>query len=212
VTPGDSQPHLVGVIIGLAVVVSVVWTVWWMLHPPTTTAERAARETERDVEDIVGSIIVVFAPEIHSEHMMAFAARLAQRERATLLAAYIVEVPFSLPVNAEMEAERRVGLGVLATAEAIARQRNVEIETEVIGARQVSQGVLDLAKKRDAHLIVVGAYREGKYSGAPLGRAIEEIAGRAQCDVLIGVQGHAGKILSQKSPISPKATVEEVTY
>jgi len=42
----------------------------------------------------------------------------------------------TLPVGAEMEVERREALGVLATAEAIARQRNVEIETEVIPARQ----------------------------------------------------------------------------
>jgi len=121
-------------------------------------------------------------------------------------------VPLTLPVGAEMEVERRAALGVLATAEAIARQRNVEIETEVIPARQVSQGVLDLAKKRDAHLIVVGAYREGKYSGAPLGRAIEQIAANAACDVIIGVQGHKGKILAQKSPSMPKVNVEEVTY
>jgi nucleotide-binding universal stress UspA family protein len=212
VTPGDSQPHLIGLLLGLFVVVAIASTVYWMLHPPTTVAERAARETERDIEDIVGSIIVVFSSDIHSEHMMALAARLAQKERAQLLAAYIIEVPLTLPVGAEMEVERRAALGVLATAEAIARQRNVEIETEVIPARQVSQGVLDLAKKRDAHLIVVGAYREGKYSGAPLGRAIEQIAANAACDVIIGVQGHKGKILAQKSPSMPKVNVEEVTY
>ena len=211
-TPGDAHPHLIGLLLGLFVVVATASTVWWMLHPPTTSAEKAARETERDVEDIVGSIIVVFSSDIHSEHMMALAARLAQRERAQLLAAYIIEVPLTLPVGAEMEVERREALGVLATAEAIARQRNVEIETRVIPARQVSQGVLDLAKKRDAHLIVAGAYREGKYTGAPLGRAIEEIAARAACDVLIGVQGHKGKILAQKAPVAPKASVEEVTY
>ena len=211
-TPGDSQPHLIGLLLGLFVVVAIASTVYWMLHPPTTTAEKAARETEREVEDIVGSIIVVFSSDIHSEHMMALAARLAQKERAQLLAAYIIEVPLTLPVGAEMEVERRAALGVLATAEAIARQRNVEIETEVIPARQVSQGVLDLAKKRDAHLIVVGAYREGKYSGAPLGRAIEQIAANAACDVIIGVQGHKGKILAQKSPSMPKVNVEEVTY
>jgi nucleotide-binding universal stress UspA family protein len=212
VTPGDAQPHLLGLLIGLFIVAAVSRTVYWMLHPPTTTAEMAARETESEVEEIVGSIIVVFASDIHSEHMMALAARLAQRERAQLLAAYIIEVPLTLPVGAEMDVENREALGVLATAEAIARKRNVEIETEVIPARQVSQGVLDLAKRRDAHLIVIGAYREGKYAGAPLGRAIEHIAGNAQCDVLIGVQGHRGKILAQKAPAAVKADVEEITY
>jgi nucleotide-binding universal stress UspA family protein len=190
------EPHLTGVVIALAILAAVTATVYWMLHPPTTAADQVARATERDVEDIIGSIIIVYAQEIHSDHMMALAARLAQREKAELLVAYVIEVPLTLPVNAEMEVEHREALGVLATAEAIARQKNIEIATEIVRARQVSQGVLDLAKRREAHLIVMGAYREGKYSGAPLGRAIEQVASNAACDVLIGVQGHKGKILT----------------
>jgi nucleotide-binding universal stress UspA family protein len=207
------EPTAVGIVVALAILVAVAATVYWMLHPPTTSAEQAARATERDVEDIIGSIIIVYADEIHSDHMMALAARLAQRERAELLVAYVIEVPLTLPVNAAMEIEHREALGVLSTAEAIARQKNIEIRTEIVTARQVSQGVLDLAKRVDAHLIVMGAYREGKYAGAPLGRAIEQIAANAACDVLIGVQGHRGKILTPPRISSPsrqaaKATVD----
>ena len=125
---------------------------------------------------------------------MSLAVRVARRERAALLAAYVIEVPHTLPVNAEMAAEHREALGVLQVAESIARKNNVEIKTEVVRARQVAAGVLDLAKNTDAHLIVLGAYREGKYTGAPLGRAIEVIAAQAPCDVLIGVQGNRGKM------------------
>jgi nucleotide-binding universal stress UspA family protein len=209
----EIQPHLVGVLIALAILAATAATMYWMLHPPTTTAERAARETERDVEDIIGSVIVVFSAEIHSEHMMALAVRLAQRERAELLAAYVIEVPLTLPPDAVMEVEQRHALDVLATAEAIARQKSIEIRTETIKARQVAQGVLDLAKRRDAHLIVLGAYHEGKYSGAPLGRAIETIATSALCDVLIGVQGNRGKILTPYQHKPPKKTPDpEITY
>ena len=44
-------------------------------------------------------------------------------------------------------------------------------------------------------MLVMGSYREGKYTGAPLGRAIDEIATRAKCDVLIGVPGQYGTLL-----------------
>jgi nucleotide-binding universal stress UspA family protein len=109
-----------------------------------------------------------------------------------------------LPLDAEMEVERRDALGVLQVAESIARKNNVEIQTEISLARQVSQGVLELAKRKDAHLIVVGAYREGKYTGAPIGTAIEVIAAKATCDVLIGVQGKRGKILTPpQKPAKP---------
>jgi nucleotide-binding universal stress UspA family protein len=196
-------PHIAGMAIAFGVLISIALTMYWMLHPPTTVAERAAKVVQRDLEELIGSIIVVFSEEIHSDHMMALAVRLAHRERAVLLAAYVMQVPLTLPIDAEMEIERRQALGTLANAEAIARAADVEISTEIIPARSVSQGVVDLAKRRAAHLIILGAYREGKYSGAPLGREIEQITAMAQCDVLIGVQGRKGRMLTP--PTGPQA-------
>jgi nucleotide-binding universal stress UspA family protein len=188
--------HLVGLLLGFAVVVLTGGTLHWMLHPPSTRAERAAQVAEAELEQMIGSIIVVFSQDVHSEHMMLLAARLARRERAELLAAYVIEVPHTLPLSAEMEPEHRAALETLATADAIGRKNDVEVHTEVIRARLVSQGVLELARRKDARLIVLGSFREGKYAGAPLARAIEVIAAQAQCDVLIGVQSSKPKVLA----------------
>jgi len=196
VTIAHSQPSLAGIVIAFCVLAAFSATLYWMLHPPSTTADRAASATEREVDEIIGSVIIVFSQEIHSEHMMSLAVRLARRERAELLAAYIIEVPHTLPLDALMEREHREALGVLQIAELIGRKSNVEIKTDISPARNVAQGVLELAKRKDAHLIVLGAYREGKYTGAPMGCAIEIIAGQANCDVLIGIQGNKGKILT----------------
>jgi nucleotide-binding universal stress UspA family protein len=193
VNPG---PSFIGTVIALCIVVLVTATVWWMLHPPVTRAERAAKETEARVHDLIDSVLIAFSSEIHSEHMTALAARLARREKADLLAVYIIEVPLTLPMDAEMSEERRVALDVLATAEALARANNVDIQTEIVPARKVSEAVIAVAKKRKAQLIVMGSYREGKYATAPLGKAIEAISAQAPCDVLIGVQGIGGKILT----------------
>jgi len=187
--------HPIGALIAIFVAGAVGATIYWMLHPPSSQAEVAAEQAEAALEQMVGSIIVVFAEEIHSEHMMVLAARLARRERADLLAAYIIEVPLILPENASTPEEDRAGLGVLATAEAIAQNNGVHMRSELVHTRQISQAVLDLAKREGAHLIVMGSYREGKYTGAPLGRAIEAIASYAKCDVLIGVPGQHGTVL-----------------
>lgn len=187
--------HPTGIAIGLVILASIYGTLYWMTHPPSTRAERVARVAERVLRQMVGSIIVVFSQEIRSEHMMVLAARLARRERADLLAAFVVEVPFTLPANATMEVEDRAALDTLATAEAIAQKHGVSIRTQTIHGRQTSQTVLDLAKREKANLIVMGSYREAKYTGAPLGRAIEQIATGAKCDVLIGVEGQYGSLL-----------------
>lgn len=188
--------HPIGAFIALFVAGAIGATIYWMLHPPSSNAEVAAEKAEAALQQMVGSIIVVFAEDIRSEHMMVLAARLARRESAELLAAYIIEVPMILPESASTPEEDRAALGVLATAEAIARNNGVPIRSEMIHARQVSAAVLDLAKREGAHLIVMGSYREGKYTGAPLGRAIESIAAHAKCDVLIGVPGQLGTLLT----------------
>ena len=187
--------HVVGVLAGFFVVFSVSGTIWWMLHPPKTKADKAARAAEAELKEMVGSVIVVFSEDIHSESMMVLAARLARREKAELLAAYVIEVPLILPEGASTPEEDRVALDVLATAEAIAQANGIQLRKETIHARQISSAVLDLAKREEAHLLIMGSFREGKYMGAPLGRAIEQIATRAKCDVLIGVPGQHGTLL-----------------
>jgi nucleotide-binding universal stress UspA family protein len=197
--------HPVGTLIALAIVAIVVSTVYWMLHPPLAKAEIVAAQAEQELQEMVGSILIVFSEEIHSEHMMVLAARLARRERADLFAVYVIEVPLILPQGAQMPDEDRRGYDALATAEAIAQHNGVTIRTELIHARQVAPVVLEVAKREQANLIVMGAYREGRYSGAPLGRAIEQIAASAQCDVLIGVPGRYGRVMNVEPGTQPTA-------
>jgi nucleotide-binding universal stress UspA family protein len=147
---------------------------------------------------MVGSIVVVFSPDILSSHMMALAAKLARGERSELLAIYVIEVPYSLPPDAEMPLEERAALDALGAAESIAGASGVSLRTEIIKSRSTKQAVLDLAKRERANLIILGSFREGKYTGAPLGRTIEEIAADAKCDVLIGVEGKHGTLLYEE--------------
>ncbi len=184
-----------GLSAALVTLVAVCATLWWMLHPPKTKADIAAKKAERALREQLGTVIVVFSSEINSEHMMVLASRLARGQTSELLAIYIIEVPFTLPTNAVMEEEDRLALDALASAEAIGKSNGIEVRTEVVHHRETAQAVLDVAKRERADLIIMGSYREGKYTGAPLGRDIEQIAANAKCDVLIGVEGKHGTLL-----------------
>jgi nucleotide-binding universal stress UspA family protein len=191
----DVHVTVAGALAALFIAGAVGATLWWMLHPPVSYVQRMAAEAESELERMVGSLIVVFSPEIDSSHMMALAVKLARGERSELLALYIIEVPYTLPPDADMPFEERTALDALGAAETIANNGNVAIRTETIKARSTKQAVLDVAKREKANLIIVGSFREGKYIGAPLGRTIEEIAADAKCDVLIGVEGKHGTLL-----------------
>ena len=197
---GTVHMTLAGALIAIVIASAISATIWWMLHPPASFVMRLAKEAESELERMVGSIIVIFSADILSGHMMALAAKLARGERSELLAVYVIDVPYTLPPDAEMPAEERAALDALGAAETIATNIGVTLRTETVKARSTKQAVLDIAKKEKANLIILGSFREGKYSGAPLGRTIEEIAADAQCDVLIGVEGKHGTILMEETP------------
>jgi nucleotide-binding universal stress UspA family protein len=204
----DVHATVEGAVLGLFIVAAIVATLWWMLHPPASFVQKLAREAEDELERMVGSLIVVFSPEINSSHMTALAVKLARGERSSLLAIYVIEVPYTLPPDAEMEVEERAALDALGAAETLASNGDVTIRTETIKTRSTKQAVLDVAKREKANLIILGSFREGKYSGAPLGHVIEEIAAEAKCDVLIGVEGKHGTLLMDESGMQSASAIE----
>lgn len=195
---GGLETTPIGAILAVATVAATVIVLYWMLHPPRSKADIAARAAESQMRRTMATTIVVFSSEIRSEHMMVLAARLARGSKTELMAVYIIEVPFTLPTQAPMEEEDRIALDTLAAAEAIAKNHGVEVRTEIVHHRFTTQAVLELAKRETADLIVIGSFREGGYTGAPLGRTIEAIAASAKCDVLIGVEGKHGRLLGEE--------------
>ncbi|MDP9111364.1 MAG: universal stress protein [Candidatus Eremiobacteraeota bacterium] len=189
------HPSLAGALVAFLIAAMTGCTLWWMLHPPASLVQRLAAKATSDVARLAGSIMVVFSPEIDSAHMMAFAAKIARGQKTELLALYVIEVPFTLPPTAGMPREERAALDALGSAETIAMNNGVHIRKETIKARVMDQSVLAVAKREKASLIMLGSFREGKYTGAPLGRTIETIAANAKCDVLIGVEGKHGSLL-----------------
>jgi nucleotide-binding universal stress UspA family protein len=190
---------LAGAFIAIAIALAVFSILWWMLHPPKSQVQKLAAETTRELKRMVGSIIVVFSPEINSSHMMALAVKLARGERSELLAVYVIEVPLTLPPDAEMPDEERAALDALGTAETIANANNVTLHTAMVKVRSTKEAVLSIAKREKADLIILGSYLEGRYSGARLGGTIQDIAAEAKCDVLIGVEGKHGTILGEET-------------
>jgi nucleotide-binding universal stress UspA family protein len=187
-----------GTLAAIVIAVLVCAILYWMLHPPPSGLDKLAAATTGQLKQMVGSIIVVFSQEINSGHMMALASKLARGERSELLAVYVIEVPRTLPPDAEMPDEERAALNALGAAETLANKDNVTLRTETIKTRSTREAVLDLAKREKADLIILGSYLEGKYSGARLGGAIQDIAADAKCDVLIGVEGKHGTLLGEE--------------
>ena len=176
-----------GTILGVAIIAAISSTLYTMLHAPSSRTEMIAAHAAEQAQEITGVILVVFSSHIHSEVLMALAVRMAKGRQAQLVAIYIIEVPLTLPIDAELPQEERAALEVLTAAEAIGRKAGLEIITSTIRDRQAGPAVIAAAREENASLIVMGTYREHRYAGAPMGQAIEYVLGQTETDVLIGV-------------------------
>jgi len=192
-----------GGIIGLVIVASIGTTLYRMLHAPSSATEIFAKHAAEQAKEITGNVLVVFSAAIHSEVLMALAARMAKGRQAELVAIYVIEVPYTLPIDADLPSEERQALEVLTAAEEIGRKAGIEIRTRTVRDRQTGPAVIQAAREENPSLIVMGTYREHRYAGAPLGLAIDYVLGETHTDVLIGVSSaHESESMLNVSNIS----------
>ena len=176
-----------GATIAAAIVGAIGLTMYKMVHAPSSRTEIIAAHAAEQAKEITGVILVVFSAHIHSEVLMALAVRMAKGRQAQLVAIYVIEVPYTLPIDAELPQEERGALEVLTAAEEIGRKVGIEITTRTTRDRQAGPAIIQAAREEHASLIIMGTYREHHYAGAPMGQAIEYVLGQTQTDVLIGV-------------------------
>jgi len=193
-------PDPLGIVIALVVVGAVSSTLYWMLHPALSRSALIAQTASTQASEISGKVLVVFSTDINSLVLMALAARMAKRQQATVVAIYVIEVPYTLPIEADLPQAERRALASLNAAEEVARKAGVDIETRMIRDRQTGTAILRAAQEESASLIVMGTYREHGYAGAPLAKAIEFVTTHTTTDVLIGVSSIDAKSILSVAP------------
>jgi nucleotide-binding universal stress UspA family protein len=189
-----------GAVMALVVVGAIGSTLYWMLHPAMSRSALMAQTASTQASEIAGNVLVVFSADINSLVLMALAARMAKRQQANVVAIYVIEVPYTLPIEADLPQQERRALDALGTAEEIGRAAGVDIETRMIRDRQTGTAIVRAAREENASLIVMGTYREHGYAGAPLAKAIEFVTTHSSTDVLIGVSSVNSKSMLSVSP------------
>jgi len=194
-----------GIAIAAGIAAAICTTLVWMLHPPSNRTVRIARSAATAAEHITRNVLVVFSADIKSEVLMALAVKMAKGQHIDVVAIYVIEVPMTLPIAADLPKQEREALEVLTAAKEIGRRYGLEIQTRTIRDRQAGPAIIHAARDEHARLIVMGTYRENRYAGAPLARAIEYVTTHTQFDVLIGVASTAdtGSMFSLGSVDAP---------
>ena len=113
------------------------------------------------------------------------ACDLAKKSKAKVYVVYIIEVRRSLPLDAVIESEIEKAEKVLTRAEDIAADRDYEVETDLVQAREVGPAIVDEAMEREADLVLMGVTYKKRFGIFNLGRVIPYVLEEAPCRVLL---------------------------
>ncbi len=181
-------PHLtfLGALIAAIFAGAMFSIIWWMLHPPPQVSLSVAKA--KVAVSAIKKIIVPTVGTTYSEKAVELACRLGKEQKAEVVIAYVIEVPFTLPLNATMAKAEAIAKEVVKRAEDIVHHRELPVKTKIERARKVGEGIIRLAKEEDADLIVVGIRPIIGLPEKILGRTSETVLRRAPCEVIIDRQ------------------------
>jgi APA family basic amino acid/polyamine antiporter len=151
-------------------------------------------------------LVPVFGTKLDDD-IVATAGRLAAAERedgggdaeSHLELVYVIEVPLSLPLDAELPPDREAqARRALDRAREVGEEyEDVEVSTEVIRARRTGAGIVEAARRANSEAIIIGGEPPTKIRGggrlggigaarpAEIGAATEYVLKKAPCRVLL---------------------------
>jgi nucleotide-binding universal stress UspA family protein len=118
--------------------------------------------------------------------MVRLAATVAKPIKAELVVVHVVEIDWTLPLDADVASGSEDAQQVLDVAEGLAEAAGVRIEPVLLQARDVGAALVDEAVERGADLLVLGlAYRRRFGGDFAIGRTIPYVLKNAPCAVWI---------------------------
>lgn len=133
----------------------------------------------------LNKILVAVSGTSADEEAVKLACDLAKKSKAEVYVVYVIEVKRSLPLDAVIESEIEKAEKVLTRAEDIAADRDYEVETDLIQARDAGPAIVDEAVERDVDLILMGLAYKKRFGSFSLGRVIPYVLEEAPCRVLL---------------------------
>lgn len=98
---------------------------------------------------------------------------------------YVVEVPHSLALDAELTDQVERGEAALDKAETAARELGLQVDGSILQARSAGAAIVDMSREKGSELIVMATDYTKKLGELDLGRTIPYVIKNAPCRVWI---------------------------
>jgi nucleotide-binding universal stress UspA family protein len=118
--------------------------------------------------------------------IVRLSADLARMSKGELIGVHVVEIDWTLPLDADIASTSDEAQRVLDLGEAIAEEAKVPFDTVLLQARDVGAALVDEAVERGADLVVMGLPYRKRFGGDfVVGRTIPYVLKNAPCAVWV---------------------------
>jgi nucleotide-binding universal stress UspA family protein len=128
-------------------------------------------------------ILVPVVGNTADDEAIRLAVQVAHRDKAKVLALYVVEVQRNLPLDADTAEQVERGEMILEKADRIAKAAKGGVETEVLQARAAGPAIIDDAVERGVDLIVMGIPYRNPLGDFRMGSTADYVLKHAICPV-----------------------------
>ena len=110
----------------------------------------------------------------------------ARHLKAELIAIHVVEIDWTLPLDADIAGRSEEVQRILDTAESVAEDYKITLEPVLLQARDVGAAIVDETIERGADLLVVGLPYRKRFGGEfAIGKTIPYILQNAPCTIWV---------------------------
>ena len=188
----------VGVLIAILFLASIVGVLGWMLRLPKETEHaRIATKAVRSVNKLGNILVPLLGRNEATDRIVALAAQMARQRNGRVEFLAVIQVPFTLPLNAHVEHDEKVALEVLERAESVAARCGarsaVQISKRILKARDGGAAIVREAEEQLVDLVLLANTPiRVRGSTQQIDPAIEYVMRNAPCEVLVLSQGRTG--------------------
>ncbi|HEU5231103.1 MAG TPA: universal stress protein [Ktedonobacteraceae bacterium] len=180
-----------GIIISLLFAISIAGVLTWMLRlPQETERARVAVRAVRSVNKQTRILVPLLGKNETTDRIVAIAAQMVRPRNGEVEMLAVIEVPFTLPLDAHVEADAKQALEVLEQANTVVKhcipKNGLRVRRRILKARKAGVAIVREAEDQAVDMILM-ANIPVRIRGSiqQIDPAVEYVMKNAPCEVMV---------------------------
>src|SRR5260370_14708123 len=186
------QITVIGTVIAVMFLASIVGVLGWLRRVPKGTARtRTVTRAVRSVNRLTRVLVPLLSKSEATDRIVALAAQMVHSRGGNVELLAVIEVPFTLPLNARIEEDERRALELRDRAESVARRcvtgmNKTGVNKRILKARNAGAAIVREAEMQAADLVLMANTPVRPRGNAQqINPAVDYVMKNAPCDFLV---------------------------